>query len=80
MPAKAGIQNYLKTLDSRLRGNDTKGGFKTFYETINVGRLMFIFQNNPVGHKSNLWMFTKQLNTYDYNPSSIANAGSTGLG
>ena len=35
MPAKAGIQNYLKTLDSRLRGNDTKGRFKTFYETIN---------------------------------------------
>jgi hypothetical protein len=22
MPAKAGIQNYLKILDSRLRGND----------------------------------------------------------
>jgi hypothetical protein len=34
MPAKAGIQNYLKILDSRLRGNDVKGGFKTFYETI----------------------------------------------
>ena len=34
MPAKAGIQNYLKTLDSRLRGNDAKGGFKTFYEGI----------------------------------------------
>ena len=36
MPAKAGIQNYLKTLDSRLRGNDVKGRFKTFYETINI--------------------------------------------
>jgi hypothetical protein len=36
MPAKAGIQNYLKTLDSRLRGNDAKGSFKTFYETINI--------------------------------------------
>ena len=35
MSAKAGIQNYLKTLDSRLRGNDAKGRFKTFYETIN---------------------------------------------
>ena len=34
MPAKAGIQNYLKTLDSRLRGNDAKGRFKTFYEAI----------------------------------------------
>ena len=36
MPAKAGIQNYLKTLDSRLRGNDAKGRFKTFYETIKI--------------------------------------------
>jgi len=35
MPAKAGIQNHLIILDSRLRGNDAKGGFKTFYETIN---------------------------------------------
>ena len=35
MPAKAGIQNYLKILDSRLRGNDAKRGFKTSYETIN---------------------------------------------
>ena len=34
MPAKAGIQNYLKTLDSRLRGNDVIGRFKTFCETI----------------------------------------------
>jgi len=31
MPAKAGIQNYLISLDSRLRGNDAKGVFKTFY-------------------------------------------------
>jgi hypothetical protein len=36
MPAEAGIQKYLKTLDSRLRGNDTEGYFKTFCETINV--------------------------------------------
>jgi hypothetical protein len=34
MPAKAGIQKYLKTLDSRLRGNDVKRRFKTFYGTI----------------------------------------------
>jgi len=39
MPAKAGIQNYLKTLDSRLRGNDAKGRFKTFYETIKINTL-----------------------------------------
>jgi hypothetical protein len=37
MPAKAGIQNYLKILDSRLRGNDANGGFKTFYEASNFG-------------------------------------------
>jgi len=44
MPAKAGIQKYLKTLDSRLRGNDAKGRFKTFYETINIRRSMFDVQ------------------------------------
>jgi len=43
MPAKAGIQKYLKTQDFRLRGNDAKGRFKTFYETINIGRSMFAF-------------------------------------
>ncbi|MGD9261017.1 MAG: hypothetical protein PVG44_11285 [Desulfobacterales bacterium] len=37
MPAKAGIQNYLKILDSRLRGKDVKGCFKTFYETTKIG-------------------------------------------
>ena len=36
MPAKAGIQNYLKILDSRLRGNDVKGRFKTYYETTKI--------------------------------------------
>jgi hypothetical protein len=40
MPAKAGIQNYFKTLDSRLRGNDAKGRFKTFYETIKFNSLI----------------------------------------
>jgi hypothetical protein len=34
MHAPAGIQKHLKILDSRLRGNDAKGGFKTFCETI----------------------------------------------
>ena len=43
MPAKAGIQNYLKTLDSRLRGNDAKGRFKTFYETIIIRYSIFSF-------------------------------------
>ena len=36
MPAKAGIQNCLKILDSRLRGNDVKGRIKTYYETIKI--------------------------------------------
>jgi hypothetical protein len=36
MPAKAGIQKYLKTLDSRLRGNDDKRCFKVFYETVKL--------------------------------------------
>ena len=30
MPVKAGIQKFLKALDSRLRGNDAKGSIKTF--------------------------------------------------
>jgi hypothetical protein len=30
MPAKAGIQKYLKILDSRLRGNDATGAFSDF--------------------------------------------------
>ena len=41
MPAKAGIQNYLKALDSRLCGNDAKGRFKTFYETINLDNFKY---------------------------------------
>ena len=50
MPAEAGIQNYLKTLDSRLRGNDVKRGFWTFYETINlVGFANFVTVSNCRG-------------------------------
>ena len=52
MPAKAGIQNYLKTLDSRLRGNDVKGRFKTFYETINIdGAELYLLKNEPQNTK-----------------------------
>jgi len=36
MPAKAGIQNYLKIPNSRIRGNDAKGGLQIFYETIKL--------------------------------------------
>jgi len=32
-PARAGVYNILKLLDSRFRGNDEKGAFKTFYAT-----------------------------------------------
>ena len=42
MPAKAGIQKYLKTLDSRLRGNDIKERFKTIYESIKIANCIFI--------------------------------------
>jgi hypothetical protein len=34
-PAKAGVQNILKELDSGFRRNDETGQFQTFYETIN---------------------------------------------
>jgi len=53
MPAKTGIQNYLKTLDSRFRGNDAKGRFKTFYETIKVD-------------KKTLWNFKKYLGIWHF--------------
>ena len=36
-PAEAGVQNLLKALDSRLRGNDRKGWFLTSYEFITLG-------------------------------------------
>ena len=36
MPAKAGIQNYLASMDSHLSGNDIKGHIKTPNETINL--------------------------------------------
>jgi hypothetical protein len=41
MPAKAGIQDYLKALDSCLRRNDAKGHFKTYYESINFTRKLY---------------------------------------
>jgi len=35
-PAKAGVQNLFKRLDSGFRRNDDKSEFQTFYETINI--------------------------------------------
>jgi hypothetical protein len=34
MPAQAGIQTYLDSLGSRLRGNDGSGDFLTFRKLI----------------------------------------------
>ena len=41
MPAKEGMQNYFKALDSSFRENDVKGRFKTFYGTINIEYLIY---------------------------------------
>ena len=37
IPAEAGIYNYMKMLDSRLRGNDINGPNLTFCEIISFG-------------------------------------------
>ena len=50
MPAKAGIQNYLKTLDPCLHGNDVKERFKTFYETIKIKKIKQKIENLLHGH------------------------------
>src|SRR4030042_7167262 len=34
IPAKAGIQNVLKTLDSRFHGNDKKGDYSIYGQTL----------------------------------------------
>jgi hypothetical protein len=46
MPAKAGIQKCLKTLDSRplptkgqARGNDAKERFEIFCETVKINKI-----------------------------------------
>jgi hypothetical protein len=35
-PAKAGVQNLLKTLDCGLGRNDSNERFSTYYEIINI--------------------------------------------
>ena len=35
-PAKAGVHNNLKLMDSRFRGNDKNKTMWTFYETVNL--------------------------------------------
>ena len=44
-PAKAGVQKILERLDSRLRGNDRKKHFSTFFEFVKVP--IFCTENNP---------------------------------
>ena len=34
IPVKTGIQKWLISLDSRVRGNDENGSFLTFYEFV----------------------------------------------
>jgi len=36
IPVKTGIQKWLISLDSRVRGNDENGSFLTFYEFVNI--------------------------------------------
>jgi hypothetical protein len=54
MSAKAGIQNYLKKLDSRLRGKDENGSFKSSIE---------ILQSKVVHLKSKVSSFGVILNS-----------------
>ena len=38
IPVKTGIQKWLISLDSRVRGNDENGSFLTFYEFVKTDR------------------------------------------
>ena len=44
-PAQAGVQKFLDPLDSRLRGNDGKERFRTFYEFISYKRNILGYQS-----------------------------------
>jgi len=48
IPAQAGIHNELKSLDSRLRGNDKKKAILTFYETIKYCSRIILFAILPI--------------------------------
>ena len=41
IPVKTGIQKWLISLDSRVRGNDENGSFLTFYEFVNIHSSIF---------------------------------------
>jgi hypothetical protein len=55
IPAQAGIQsavNWLKSLDSRLRGNDGKGRLTNFCEpSIKEGQKIWIPNAEPRNHE-----------------------------
>ena len=59
MPVKAGIQNYLKTLDSRLRGNDAKGRLKTFYEGIKSENIQLLRRQITTKGRRSAWRTQK---------------------
>jgi len=40
----AGVQNFLNSLDSRFHGNDSKGRFSTFHESIKDKRFFAVSQ------------------------------------
>jgi len=48
-PAEAGVQNSLKLLDSRFRGNDKNGEVTTFYETIKDDNCEFCYLIKELG-------------------------------
>jgi hypothetical protein len=57
MPAKAGIQNYLKTLDTRLRGYDVYGIYLILIALLSFPRRACpseVRGGNPVNGKSDL--------------------------
>ena len=43
-PANAGVQKWLISLDSRIRGNDENGEISTFYEFIKIMNPKTIFK------------------------------------
>jgi hypothetical protein len=52
-PAEAGVQNPLKSLDSRFHGNDRKERFRTFYEIVKLDDLKTSALNLGKGWGSN---------------------------
>jgi hypothetical protein len=60
MPAKAGIQYYLKTPDSRFRGNDVKGRFKAIYKTIDNNLSKSLYEAISLNRQTTLFIFKRR--------------------